>query len=180
MMSDKRLSNLNQEVSRDYLLEILDYCPNSGILRWKSKLSRTGDASTAGWKHNKGYIAIGINCKNYLAHRVIWCIVYGYWPKHLIDHADGNKSNNSLINLRKASSNQNAQNAKLRKDSTSNVKGVSWLCGRNKWVARVQSNGMRKTIGYFSNLEDAETAVKAYRALIHNDFANNGENLDQA
>lgn len=105
------------------------------------------------------------------AHRVIWAMCYGSWPDGEIDHVDGNTSNNTLENLRIATHQQNCLNRKLRKDSTSGVKGVSWHAATKKWRARVMTNGIRVVVGSFDCIQDAERAVRSYREIAHGVFS---------
>ena len=47
------------------------------------------------------------NQKTYLAHRVIWALHYGKFPNSIIDHIDGDSTNNLLDNLRSVSQSKN-------------------------------------------------------------------------
>ena len=83
------------------LLELLEYEPSSGIIRWK--VNRTGTAragSIAGSKLKDGYICIGYKGKRYKAHRVAWALHTGNDPSDLtVEHRDRNRSNNAISNL---------------------------------------------------------------------------------
>jgi len=46
----------------------------------------------------------------------------------------------------------------MRKDNTSNVKGVSYHKKHKKWQASITIDGIRIHLGYFSNIEDAKQA----------------------
>jgi len=106
-----------------------------------------------------GYLRIMVNRKHYLAHRLAWLYVYGYMPT-IIDHIDGNKTNNKLSNLREVSSLENQRNLTLAKNNTSGVTGVSFSKSRNKWEAKIQVNGKTIHLGRFIELEDAIIARK--------------------
>ena len=75
--------------------------------------------------------------------------------KKCVDHIDNDRQNNKLINLRYATSSQNAQNAKLSSKNTIGKKGVSWNEKAMKWTARIMINGKRITLGSFINKDDA-------------------------
>jgi hypothetical protein len=80
-------------------------------------------------------------------------------PSHLhIDHIDGNGLNNQKENLRICTGTQNQGNSKIRKDNTSDIKGVSWHKVNNKWVSHISINGKRKNLGYFSDKNEAKNA----------------------
>lgn len=75
-----------------------------------------------------GYITIGINNHNYYAHRLAWTYIYGDYPdgeQPLIDHINGNPSDNRIVNLRCSSSGENNKNKQIRSDNTSGVVGVN-------------------------------------------------------
>jgi len=57
-----------------------------------------------------------------------------------IDHRDGNGLNNVRENLRFCSQSQNMGNAKIRKNGTSQYKGVCWDRINEKWVASIRVN----------------------------------------
>ena len=77
----------------------------------------------------------------------------------IIDHINGNKLDNRLINLRFVSYKENVRNSKSKKNSTSVYKGVSFDSTRNKWIASIQYNGKTHHIGRF---DDEEECAKAY------------------
>ena len=114
--------------------------------------------------------------KKLRAHRVIWEMYNGSIPEGLvIDHIDGDPSNNKIENLRLATISQNSFNQSIRKDKSNNLpKGISYRKG-NKLIARVQAYGKRyKLTVDKSDLEFAELWVEEIRELLHKDFANNG------
>jgi hypothetical protein len=77
--------------------ELLDYNEEIGELIWKESTPlREKKNNVAGYTHCKGYKAISILGKDYLAHRVIWLWVYGYMPEGTVDHKDRNRLNNKL------------------------------------------------------------------------------------
>jgi len=96
-----------------------------------------------------------------------------------IDHADRNGLNNQVSNLRICSQSENNANQSLRKNNTSGFKGVYWCGSARKWISKINQNGKRTIIGYFSDKMDA---AKAYdnAALQHYDkFALTNEKLNQ-
>jgi HNH endonuclease len=49
---------------------------------------------------------------------------YSIWPDTILDHCDGDKTNNNPANLRLATKQLNAQNSKIHIDNALGVKGV--------------------------------------------------------
>ena len=96
-------------------------------------------------------------------------------PRVKVDHKDGNFLNNCRKNLRKATCAQNNQNAKIRKDNASGIKGVTWQPRGYKmgpgWVVSVQTNGRRLYVGKFKSLEEAAIARSIAAKQHHKEFA---------
>jgi hypothetical protein len=84
---------------QDYLNSILIYYPNIGKLYWKADPSVEAFTTLASGKYYSGEIE-GIK---YLAHRIIWKMIYGNDP-NTIDHINGESTDNTLINLRETDS----------------------------------------------------------------------------
>lgn len=114
-------------ISRKRLKTLLDYDPDTGLLRWKAisctknYITKIGDI--AGSKTVKGYLLIMIDGVRYQAHRLIWFMIHGKWPKRLLDHRNGVKYDNRLINLRQASDSQNKANGAAYKGSLLWIEG---------------------------------------------------------
>lgn len=111
----------------------------------------------------------------FMAHSLVWFLTYGKISTQ-IDHIDGNPSNNRLENLRAATHSENMCNSKRPKHNTSGVKGVSWNSRSCEWYAAIQLNGKSHWVGCFSNLKDAEAAVRVARTKLHGTFTNHGIN----
>jgi|694.fasta_scaffold28737_8 hypothetical protein len=161
-------------LTQEYLKSILDYNLDTGIFTWKvSKANRTKVGDVAGWSYN-GYREIEINNKAYKAHRLAWLYVYGEMPKNLVDHIDGNRSNNKISNLREATYQENSENYKTPKTNKSGVKNVSWYKSLNKWVVSISIRKTKKTVGYYDDLELAELVAIEARNKYRGEFANHG------
>lgn len=149
--------------------ELLGYNPTSGALWWLRKPSnRLLAGSIAGTITPAGYRRVGGfgDKRTYGAHHIAWLHFYSQWPGQL-DHKNGNRSDNSIDNLRLATDSQNAANRKRRIDNRSGFKGVSWHKGTRRWCARISVRKKRRTIGYFP---DPVTAHDAYKAASVNGF----------
>ena len=159
-------------LSKEMLNELFEY--RDGEIYYKVSRSRNKAGSKAGTyrKHDNAYQVI-INGKHYLTHRIVFMMHYGYLPQ-FVDHIDRNRSNNKIENLREATLEQNAQNAKVRKDTISNIKNVCWNKVDKSWKVRIQANGKRITIGQFKDLELAELVAMEARDKFHGKYANHG------
>lgn len=142
-------------ITQARLKEIFSYNPETGVFIWVNPTSnRVKKGSVAGTLNSMGYICIGIDGPQYLAHKLAYLYIHNHYGKE-IDHIDHISTNNRINNLRTVSHTENGRNQKLRSTNTSGFNGVNWDSDRNKWVARIRHD--RKTIhlGRFDNIDDA-------------------------
>lgn len=111
-----------------------------------------------------GYLRGGLLGINMAAHRVAWVLAHGFWPKNEIDHANGNRSDNRLENLRHVSHQENARNQKRKLSNTSGHTGVAYSEKRRKWVAYIRVDYRKKALGRFDRKSDAVAARKSAEA----------------
>ena len=141
------------------LLEVLRYEPDTGFIFWTQNASKAVRNKLAGTPNKLGYIIVVFKGKPYKAHRLAWLLMYGKWPSQMIDHIDGNTSNNVWSNLRDVSNQVNQRNRhKARIDSKSGLIGASPF--RNKWKAQIKINGVVKYLGLFNTAQEAHEIYK--------------------
>ena len=166
--------NLGNLPTLERVKELLDYDSYTGEFKWKVCLSNSAPVGAiAGAIGGNGYRVIRINKANILAHRLAWFMVHGEWPNGNIDHVNGKRSDNRLINLREATVSQNAMNTTVRAANKSGVPGVSWDKSKNGWVASITVNGKQIK----RRFKDFDAAVQCRLSLIKEhfgDFANPG------
>lgn len=158
-------------ITAERLRELLHYTPETGVFVWKIKVSwgvKIGDI--AGTIEKSGYRVISFKRSIYKAHRLAWLYIHDKWPKDQIDHANGIRDDNRLINLREATRAENAQNAGSRKGRDNFSRGTSQKKGRNKWEAQIQVNGRNQYLGIFNTQEEAHKAYVAAK-LVHHTFS---------
>ncbi len=160
-------------ITQQELKELLNYDPETGIFTWNINRPKCSKGKVAGTFHVNGYTHIQLNRKIYKAHRLAWLYVNGYLPKY-IDHINCDRSDNRICNLRKANIYQNNHNAKLSKNNTSGIKGISWHKKAKKWCAVIEAYNKKIYLGLFKDLEFAELVIKEARSKYHGDFLNNG------
>jgi len=136
----------------------LIYNPLTGVILWKEGTKRQG--KEAGNATKRGHRTISRNSVLYQAHRIAWLLHYKQWPKHGIDHIDGNPGNNRISNLRDVEQETNNKNKRLRKDSKTGVLGVSWCKTTKKWSAYININKKMKKLGYYSDFNKAVSVRK--------------------
>lgn len=156
--------------------EILLYDEDTGLFTWKErprsafKSNRAWNAfnsnfvgKVAGNVSNDGYTRIKTVEFSARAHRLAWFYTFGRWPIE-IDHIDGDRNNNSLINLREVNRRENSRNRCIRSDNKTGAVGVL-RDEKNKsgerWTAVIQDpTGKRVILGRFVHYEDAVFARK--------------------
>ena len=145
----------------------------NGDLYWiSSPNSYVPAGSRAGTLRKDGYIGIFINGTYYFAHRVIWVMHNGEIPNVLvIDHIDGDRSNNKLENLRVCTFQENHFNRGKQSNNKSGFKGVSWHKQKQKWVAQIKIEGKNKFLGFFINPEDAYSKYCEMALLHYGEYA---------
>lgn len=140
-------------MSVEAIRELFRYNPATGFLHWK--VSKQGRRATAGTPNAaKGYISVMIDGARWQVHGLIWYLVTGDWL--MVDHRDGNTSNNRWSNLRPATKQENGWNTPGR--ARSGFKGV-YPTPSGKWVARLKIGDQ---IVNFPSRETAEQAFFDY------------------
>lgn len=83
----------------------------------------------------------------------------------VIDHIDGNPTNNSLNNLRVTTQAINAKNGSIRSNNTSGYNGINWNNASSSYVVRLYIDGKRKYLGQRTTLEEAVTLRDSYNQV---------------
>jgi hypothetical protein len=155
-------------MTADELRDLLEYSAETGVFIWRVRPSKAVLSGTpAGCKEKRiGYITIGIRGRIYKAHRLAWLHTYGSWPKGLIDHINGNKSDNRIANLRDVFADGNAQN--IRKPNRRNKSGfMGVIFFQNKWRASITVTGKTKWLGDYATPEEAHQVYLVAKRKYH-------------
>lgn len=125
-------------LTQEDLKSQIGYNPSSG------KIYRLKNYKVLAALTSKGYLSARINGRTYLVHRLIWLYHYGYmpnWPR-VIDHIDGDPTNNRLENLREVTLSQNIFYGRH----------ISRYSAINKWGVKLGDFTV-----FFESLEEART-----------------------
>lgn len=145
---------------------IRDY-PNYAVSNFGNVLNIRRQLFLRQYQNGKGYNTVGL-CKNgkekkYHIHRLI---AEHFIPNPdnlpVIDHIDGNRTNNEISNLRWATHQTNSQNRKKAKNTSSEFKGIGFDKKYNKWVSRISINYKTNFIGIYSTEIEAAFAYNEY------------------
>lgn len=152
---------MSYEISYSEAMELFKYNPDTGELFWnKTVNSRAKKGKAIDNISENGYIQFQYLGKKYYAHRIIYFICNGTYPKEFVDHIDGNRSNNKRDNLRAVSKLENHKNMKKPKTNTSGVIGVTWCKRDSKWMSQIKVEQKAINLGRFAEFSDAVNARK--------------------
>ncbi|GAA0729994.1 HNH endonuclease [Sphingomonas japonica] len=165
----------------EQLRQLLRYDPATGNLfwvrrgpQWFADGCRSAQRRSSQWDAKwAGRLALHCICGDYrkgavlekqlMAHRVASAIANGIELRDLreIDHINGVKTDNRLINLRHVTHGENAKNVAVYRSNTSGFHGVMWEKSHKAWAAKININGRQCRIGRFKKFDDAVAARKA-------------------
>jgi len=135
------------------------------------------------WRFGTGgyLVALPLHTDNYEKyqiqfHRLVMGVLDKDWNDVMVDHIvhntmSENKYDNRKINLRLVTRSQNNENAHIRSDNTSGVKGVCWHDRQKAWASTIFVNGKTKHLGYFTDFELAVVARKAAERKYFGDYS---------
>lgn len=157
------------------LQRALEYCPDTGVFRWRRR-DRNTFASDRAYSmyvrrymgkragslcRTHGYIMINIFGAPRRAHRLAWLLAYGEIPSGEIDHINGVRHDNKIKNLRDVSRHENSKNMGLKITNKSGVCGVSWDKKNSRWVAQITHRYRVIKLGRWADKFEAICARKS-------------------
>lgn len=154
-----------------YLKECISQDAETGFLYWrerpaahfksardqKSWNSRYAGKRAFNSPTRDGHLQGRINMTVYGAHRVIWKLETGRDPG-IIDHINGNPSDNRFSNLREVTPVENGRNRR-KQDNRHPYPGVSQKKS-GRWLARIKLHGRDVSLGTHDTAEEAIKARK--------------------
>ena len=159
------------KLTQERLKQVVSFEPTTGIFIRILKAKRAVVGKELGYKKSNGYIALSIDGQKYFAHRIAWLYVYGEFPKHDIDHIDGDRTNNKIKNLRDVSRTENLQNLKIAKSHNKST-GVlgAYLHNCGKFMSRIKVNKKDVYLGLFDTVEQAQQAYLTAKQQFHKGY----------
>lgn len=167
MRNDSMASRI---VSAERIRELLEYDPSTGLFTWKVSTSNRVKVGDIAGTLSYGYVAIGIDGKPRLAHRLAWMLFYGEWPACDIDHINGVRHDNRIENLRAVTRSVNMQNQRRgRGGNAGGLLGATrYHRSKSKWLAQIKdSSGRLHYLGIFPTAEEAHAAYVTAKRQMH-------------
>lgn len=141
----------------------------------KIDLNMIGVLKLYDWKYKEnGYVYLRYDNKYMLLHRFIMNI--GYYDKKdriVVDHINGDTSDNRIDNLRVCHERENNRNKRKQsiKNATSPYKGLTWRETSKTWYVRVIKDKNEMYRAHFTNELAAASSYNHHARLIHGEFA---------
>lgn len=139
--------------------ELFTYDRETGIIKWRKRTNKRqrGDRVAGCTRSNgNGYTQIGINGKQYGAHRIAMLLSFGFCGDELeVDHLNHIRDDNRLANLRFVTRLENNRNKSRHSNNTTGITGVHYRKDKRKYVAQIKVNGVIINLGSFVTLEEA-------------------------
>lgn len=148
------------------------YDPETGIFTWREKPGRSiaagAVAGTIQKQHGKMRRVLWVEGRRIYGARAAFIYVHGDIPDAaLIDHADGDTTNDRIANLRMASAVQNVWN-RIRSDRATGVSKDA----RGRFKSRIEVTGRGKiNLGTWDTEAEARAAYLGAAAILHGEYA---------
>lgn len=150
-------------LTKQYLQQFYDYDPETGVIRHAhradhlfshpsgaAKYKKHYEGTVAGCLVNDGprqYITINLGGRELKAHRVAWIMCNGEIPEGLvIDHVNGDGTDNRLENLRVVTTSDNSANSTISKRNKTGITGVSFNRKTERYVVSICRNSQPKLL----------------------------------
>jgi len=155
-------------LTQKVLRTLLKYDPMTGEFVWRVSVNpRAMAGKTACVCRSKGYAVIQVDGVQYAAHRLAWLYVHGVWPTEQLDHINGVRDDNRMVNLREATSAQNHQNRRAAQSSSkTGILGVS-VHKSGMFMSQIKRDYKVYYLGLHITEEEAQAAYVAAKRSLH-------------
>ena len=178
---DSESDGLWEDATKIHVQNSLKYDPESGKVSWKicSGCRKKVDEEAGCIVKGRKYVSLTINGKQRLlpSSRIAWFLHYGRLPINVVDHINGDPSDNRITNLRDIPQKLNMRNQNKRVDNTSGYKGVCFRKNVGKWDAQIVVDGKSKHLGRFLSAEEASEAYDLASKELHGDYGKRNQDL---
>jgi hypothetical protein len=162
---------MGANMDQAYFLQYFHYDPKTGQLTWAVSRSNQIQAGTPiNTISTSGYIVVQLLGKFLYCHRIAMIMAgIDLKPTDCVDHINGVRTDNRIVNLRIATNSQNAQNSKLRKHNQSGLKGAK-LLQNGRYGSRIILNKKEYWLGTYATAQEAHEVYKKASMRMHGDF----------
>lgn len=151
-------------MTKEQFLSFFNYDKSKGKLYWKNHWNKMVltrfKGKEAGRIDQQGYRRLIVCNNTYQVHRVIWFLENGTYPE-MIDHINGDKSDNRIENLRDCLDSRNNQQNQY-KHRKGKLVGASFHKWTGLWRATITIKGKQKHLGSFKTEFEAHERYLSY------------------
>lgn len=140
------------------ICQVASYDRDLSEVRWSASGTGRKVGRIVGANNGGGYRRVNILGYRTMYHRLVWAMHYGEWPEGFIDHINGNRSDNSIANLRVVTK---AENTRNRRPGPPRDLPFGVYRNGSGFQASIRSDG--KWIG-LGTYKTAEEAAQVYHA----------------
>lgn len=154
-------------LTAERLRQLVRYDPATGIFTNIAPRKKVRVGVVAGnVDSSSGYRLMCVDRSRHYAHRLAFLYMTGSLPAHMVDHLNGDRSDNRWSNLRDAPRVINQQN--MRGPMTGTASGLlGAFKKRNRWESRIRINGRVMRLGTFGTAQAAHEAYVSAKRLHH-------------
>jgi hypothetical protein len=154
------------DLTAQELRKFVHYDPETGVFTWKVRVANRVQVGDVAGAVSRGYRRISILGAAYPAHRLAWLYVTNSWPENLIDHINGDQTDNRFSNLRDATYAVNIQNK--RKPMSNNRTGyLGVMAHQGRFMAQIYVAGKSRYLGMFGTAAEAHQAYVLAKRKFH-------------
>jgi len=113
---------------------------------------------------SNGYLYVNYTKTTVRSHRLIWMLHYGYTPI-VLDHINGNRTDNRIENLREVTQRENMQNQQMHREGK--PPGVSRKWEKYYAQIRIHTQDNQVWVGPYTTEKDAACAYEAACNNLH-------------
>ena len=163
------MSNALQVLTANQVRDLFEFDRSTGVIKWRVTGPGRRLDRLAGSKDRHGYLQTRVGGRIYFNHRLVWLFVHGHWPENVIDHINGNTTDNRIENLRDVprKTNQENQRKAAASNKTTGLLGASLHKKTGKYVAAIQTDRKTKYLGLYATPDQAHAAYLSAKHQLH-------------
>lgn len=156
----------------DKVSEEFRYDAETGkVYRLPARKGRPANREVGATRKGRHYVRVRIGDEYVQLHRLAWFLHHGSMPTALLDHINGDRSDNRMSNLRLVTSKENNWNRGSMSNNVTGVHGVAWCNTKKRFRASIHCDGKSTHLGYFRDVEEAARVRRAAELKFFGEFA---------
>ena len=154
-------------ITQKQLQEELHYDPDTGMFTWLVQKSNRVYVGRVALPNGRRRVTLRIDHHTYAASRLAFLYMNGAMPSGVIDHIDGDTTNNRWNNLRDVPQRVNTQN--IRHPHSDNKTGFQGVVRKpsGKFAANIFIDGRQTSLGLYETAEAANAVYVRTKRLRH-------------